>query len=280
MLEQIIQNGDRFSSNKRTKSDSIQFSILDELKKLKSQNITLSKEKSQLEEEFESLSQALFEEANKMVAEARKSQFDFQSYNTSLIEENKSLKSIIKSLQADQSNRASLSLPMTIPPPPKAPQISSTTSSIQTRSSLKCLEDDVEDDLQQSAPIVRPSLDKTPASPPKPSQTPSVTRLNQVRQSWFSKFRKPTKQQDDPFDLNEGYGALMSLNVDDDDDDDDNNDQEVLIDNNDDNNDNNNSHKSESLTKSPSFPTLGTSSKLSTGRTSSFPSIPQLKTFN
>lgn len=276
MLEQVIHNGTRFAgSNSSTSSDSIQLNILDQLKKLKSQNVILSQEKSQLEEEFESLSQALFEEANNMVAEARKSKSQIENYNNNLVEENKSLKSIIKSLQSDQSKRTSLSLPMTIPPPPKPPNISSSssTTSIQTRSSLKNInlkDDDFDDDLQQSAPIVRPSSEKKPInSIPIPNQSPPTSRLNRVRQSWFSKFNKANKV-DDPFDLNEGYGALMSLNVDGEED---NDDKEVLMDNL-----SNQDDKAAHLPKSPSFPTLSPSNVMS-GRTSSFPSIPQLKSF-
>lgn len=276
MLEQIIHNGTRFSSNKPTNSDSIQLNILDQLKKLKSQNVVLTQEKSQLEEEFESLSQALFEEANNMVAEARKSKSEIEVYNNNLIEENKSLKSIVKSLQSDHNKRSSISLPMTIPPPPKAPTPSST--SIKTRSSFnknKVKEDDFDDDLQQSAPIVRPSVDKKPVnSVPMPSQSPPTSRLNRVRQSWFSKFNKSNKVDDDPFDLNEGYGALMSLNVDGEED---NDDKEVLIDN-DKEQSTNQDDKASQIPKSPSFPTL-TPSNLKAGRTSSFPTIPQLKSF-
>ena len=69
---------------------------------------------------------------------------------------------------------------------------------------------------------------------------------------------------------------------DEEDDDDENDDQQEILN---DNNSNNNISQfdkntdSTSLPKSPSFPTLATSSKVSNPRTSSFPSIPQLKSF-
>lgn len=289
-----------------------------ELKVLNEKNFKLNQDKLKLEEEFESLSQCLFEEANKLVAESRKLQSNSEQNNKLLLNENKSLRDFIKNFNNSNSSN-SKTLPMTIPPPPKPNLIKH--SIIQTRSSLTLPKsisnndnsgkdvndddiDDDNDDLKQSASIVRPldqlinndDIDNNNSNnsnnhlPQRPSstsstsnsvnqaQSPPTTRLNRVRQSWFSKFRKPARQSDDPFDLNQAYGALMSL----DDDDDENDDQQEILN---DNNSNNNisqfdkSTDSTSLPKSPSFPTLATSSKVSNPRTSSFPSIPQLKSF-
>ncbi|GLB44963.1 putative GDP/GTP exchange factor Sec2p [Lyophyllum shimeji] len=137
-----------------------------ELEKERAARKQAKKEKEQLEAELEALSQALFEEANKMVASERIRRADIEEELREATLEKEALRSALKLLEGENSHLRSASSSPAVPPP--STSTSDSTSTSAPPSSQDTLSPDHVDPDANA---------RTPPSPPSTSSSPRTQHL-------------------------------------------------------------------------------------------------------